>query len=145
MQHGLLPGRRQVLSANEQVGQQRHDGDRNHKGGKQRVGHGHPKGQEEVADHPAHQADGEKDDHCGDGGSEDRDCHVAGAVNHRPARGVAPLDVAVDVLQHYDAVVHHAADGDGHAGEGHDVEGGAGGEDLEQERDDGADDGHVFG
>ena len=79
-----------------------------------------------------------------DGGGQDGDGHVLGALDHRLLAIIAALDVAVDVLEDDDGIIHDTADGDGHAGKGHDIEGVLDREHAVDHRDDGTEYGDIL-
>jgi hypothetical protein len=83
---------------------------------------GHAELEEENADEPAHQQHGneDRDDRNGRGGGGKGD--LARAVERGLVRRLAHVEMARDVFQHHDGVIHHDADGQRHAEQGEEVD-----------------------
>ena len=68
---------------------------------------------EELPDVAGHEGDRDEHDHVHQGDRDGRHPDLAAAVERRGPRRLAQLQVAEDVLQHHDAVVHQDADRQG--------------------------------
>ena len=85
-------------------------------------GQGNRKFAEEPADDVAHEEQGNKNGDQGDGQREDREADLLGALKGGIERIIARLQIAGDVFDHDDGVVHDEAGGDGQRHQGEVVE-----------------------
>ncbi|KAF5050563.1 hypothetical protein DSECCO2_428110 [anaerobic digester metagenome] len=93
------------------------EGDGGHGGGNDGDGHDPSELVEHHTGQAAHQSKREEHGHHHQGGDDYRQPHFVGGVDRRFARTAAAFDVAGDVFEHHDGVVHHHPDGDGERGQ----------------------------
>ena len=110
----------------EQVREHRDDRQGAHQRGEQRERHGEGEGQEELADEAADEAERQEHADGRQGRCGDRAGDLARTVDRGREAVFAHGAVSIDVLEHDDRVVDDAADGDGEAAQGEDVQRDAG-------------------
>jgi hypothetical protein len=107
-----------LLGAEEPAGQHRRESERHEAGDQNRYPDGHGKLVEQLPDDPAHEQD--RDEHRGErqrhreNGEADLGAAVDGGLQLR----FSHLQMANDVFEHHDGVVHHEAHGQGERHEG---------------------------
>ena len=132
--------------ADQEVGQDRDDGQRADQRGEQRERHGQGERQEELRDETADEPERQEDRDGRQRAGGDRPGDLARTVDGRRQAILAERPVPVDVLEDDDRVVHDSAHGDREAAQGHDVDGHPGqlhdherGQDRERDADRGDD------
>ena len=93
-----------------------------HQRGEQRRGHGDGQRPEEAAGDAADYDQREKDNHRGNGGTDQRSGDFMQSLAHRFAGSLAAVAVEDDVLDHHNGVVDRQADSCGQAAQCHQVE-----------------------
>ncbi len=116
-----LAGARAVRQ--EPVGQHRHNGQRHQQRSQQGNGHGQRERAEQLPGHAGHQRHRQEHCHGGQGRRGDRPGDLAHRQQDRLALFLAVGQVALDVLNDHNRVIHHAANGDGQRAQGEHVQG----------------------
>ncbi len=98
-------------------------GEGHHPGDQHRPGQGECEFGEQGADQSAHETDGGIDGYQRGGHGDDGHGQLARPFDRCIESSLALFDVAVDVLDHHDGVVHHQPDGEHHGKQGEQVDG----------------------
>src|SRR5918998_793869 len=133
--------RRALRSFHEPVSQDGDDGKRHDQRCEQRGRNGDGERTEELAGRPTDKGDGQEDGHGREGRGGDGAGYLTGRGHYRGRLLFTVAEVAVDVFEDHDGVVHHPAHRDGKTAEGQEVEGKVAG----PESDEGYDDRERYG